>query len=256
MGWNEHFHECRRHILSKWSGQQVSFLIHNKENFCINLPWWSQKILQQLYAMGSRLISHEVNSAVGKSKTDEGHYPYQKVVFFKRQCVELPCFHFDLLWSKAMVLKWVSLNRDLNFRKRRGKYAIRTNSDQRWKSVFKILRGPVPCQDENPFASHDQVRDSTSTTGILWGFIYFSMACEEKFCKSSVFSPFPLYQGQDILLCSFLVVFVTDIARQFFWHPLIPLWPQNCYGWSRFFGLFFHHRHKVCLSIFSIILEM
>ena len=110
MGWNEHFHECRRHILSKWSGQQVSFLIHNKENFCINLPWWSQKILQQLYAMGSRLISHEVNSAVGKSKTDEGHCPCQKIVFLKHNVWNFLVFIYDLLWSNKSVWieTWIS----------------------------------------------------------------------------------------------------------------------------------------------------
>ena len=54
--------------------------------------------------MGSRFISHEVNYAVGKSKTDEGHYPYQKVVFLKHNVWNFLVFIYDLSWSKAIVL--------------------------------------------------------------------------------------------------------------------------------------------------------
>jgi len=50
--------------------------IHSQKKF-----QWLLKLLQQLYSMGFRLVSHEVNSAMGKA--DQGYYSFLEVVFMK-----------------------------------------------------------------------------------------------------------------------------------------------------------------------------
>lgn len=50
--------------------------IHKQKKF-----QWLVKLLQQLYTMGFRLISHEVNSAMGK--TDQGYYSCLEVVLMR-----------------------------------------------------------------------------------------------------------------------------------------------------------------------------